>query len=157
MEAVLQRLRPLAAALDPGAQLGFHVCYDDGRCVHFVQPKDLGLVVAVANGIMEELSSVHEVAYVHLPVPKDRADEACFEPLRVLPVGKEKEDGHGPKLFLGLVHAGDEEGTRKRMEAASKIYGRRFEVATECGLGRTPVEEVPEIFDLLRKVIDGKE
>jgi hypothetical protein len=74
-----------------------------------------------------------------MPVPKDRDDVAYFAPLKGLELGS-------TSLFLGLVHANDEEGTRKRNQAAGGVDIQTFGVATECGMGRTPVNELDSIF-----------
>ena len=81
-----------------------------------------------------------------MPVPKSRDDRAYFEPL------KELKRPDGLELYLGLVHAGDEEGTRRRIKTAEEVGVGRFGVATECGMGRTPVSELPSIFEISAEV-----
>ncbi len=76
-----------------------------------------------------------------MPVPKDRTDAEYFAPLRELRLGSETE------LYLALVHAGDEEGTRRRIRRARGVV-ERFGVATECGMGRTPVDELNNILGI---------
>ena len=49
------------------------------------------------------------------------------------------------ELYLGLVHTDDEEGTRRRVKAASDVV-QKFGVATECGMGRKPTSELKSIF-----------
>jgi hypothetical protein len=53
---------------------------------------------------------------------------------------------HGCELYLGLVHAGDLEGTKVRVAEAQKV-APEFGVATECGLGRTPAEDFEGIIE----------
>jgi hypothetical protein len=53
---------------------------------------------------------------------------------------------HGCELYLGLVHAGDLEGTKVRIAEAQKV-APEFGVATECGLGRTPAEDFEGIME----------
>lgn len=55
------------------------------------------------------------------------------------------------RLYLGLVHANDLAGTQRRIEAATKVVGD-FGVATECGLGRTPQDEIDSILEIMRDV-----
>lgn len=50
-------------------------------------------------------------------------------------------------LVLGVVQYDDEEGTRKRIDAASKVVSE-FEIATECGWGRTPEDQIGNIMEL---------
>jgi hypothetical protein len=73
----------------------------------------------------------------------------CFELWRelVLEVGSPADT----TLSLGPVHANYEEGTRRRIEAAlSAVKG--FVIATEGGLGTTPVDELDLILSISNKV-----
>lgn len=131
----------LGRAVGADTQLGFHLCYGDVGHRHFCEPRDTGLLVDVARVVLGGVG--RRVAWLHLPVPKGRDDDAYFAPLAgLVPV---LEDG-STDLYLGLVHVDDEEGTRRRIEAASRVLGAfAFGVGTECGMGRTP----PEHFDSL--------
>ena len=86
------------------------------------------------------MAPIHEIAYLHMPVPKDRTDEAYFAPLKNLRLGS------STKLFLGLIHPNDEAGTQKRADLAKAAYSKPFGVASECGLGRTPKEDLESIL-----------
>ncbi|KAL2839524.1 hypothetical protein BJY01DRAFT_250477 [Aspergillus pseudoustus] len=144
----LDRVERFVAGLPADVALGFHFCYGDRDHKHFIEPEDLGVVVDFANGIQGRLK--RDIHWMHLPVPRDRDDEAYFEPLRRLVLrapGNEVET----KLYLGIVHANDEGGTKRRIQTASKFV-ERFGVATECGLGRTPVEELDSILQISREV-----
>ena len=107
----LQRLIRLASLVSPDAQMGYHLCYGDFAHEHFVQPSDMTLLVDLANAIIEKVSPLHQINYVHMPVPKDRTDQKFFLPLKDLKL-------EGAKLFLGVVHAHDAQGTRERLDAA---------------------------------------
>jgi hypothetical protein len=79
---------------------------------------------------------------MHMPVPRDRADDAYFAPLRDLKLHQETE------LYLGLVHIHDgAEGARGRIAAAQRAVAK-FGVATECGMGRRPSETIPDLLRL---------
>lgn len=80
-----------------------------------------------------------------MPVPKDRNDAAYFAPLEELKLQDNTQ------LFLGLIHHADEDGTRRRVEAAEKVV-KKFGVATECGMGRTPPEELESILKICAAV-----
>lgn len=140
---ILERLARLSKHVPANIPLGFHLCYGDFMHQHFTEPQDLGLLVDLANGITESLE--RPVHWFHMPVPKNRDDLAYFSPLKDL-----KTDA---RLFLGLVHANDEDGTRRRIETAQKVLGNReFGVATECGMGRTPAEELDSILQISKNV-----
>lgn len=138
---IFDQLNRLAAAVDPHVEIGYHLCYGDLGHVHFVQPPDTALLVEMANSIVQKISTIHPVAYIHMPVPKDRTDEAYFKPLKDLRL-------HDTKLFLGVVHANDEAGTKARLEAAQVVYPNISGISTECGLGRTPSEELGSILEI---------
>jgi hypothetical protein len=53
------------------------------------------------------------------------------------------------KLYLDLVHASDEEGTRRIGAALSVVKG--FAVAMEGGLGWTPVDGLDSILSICKE------
>lgn len=136
---IAARMRRLAAAVDADVEMGAHLCYGDMGNKHVIEPEDAGVLVQMANLLHDAVLPLHTLAYLHLPVPKDRVDDAYFEPL-------ERMKLPDTKLFLGLVHAEDESGTRRRIERASKAVQRPFGISTECGLGRTSAEKLESIF-----------
>jgi hypothetical protein len=137
IDAALVRL---GRAVGADTELGYHLCYGDRGHRHFCEPRDTGLLVDVALAVLRGVG--RRVAWLHLPVPKRRDDDTYFAPLKELaPV----LEGGPTELYLGLVHADDEEGTRSRIEAASRVLGI-FGVGTECGMGRTPPEHFASIL-----------
>jgi hypothetical protein len=118
----------LAAAVPADVELGFHLCYGDMDARHSIEPLDLGKAVELANLIVN--SAQRPVAWMHMPVPIDRHDDAYFKPLTEL------QRPNGTELYLGLVHAADGvHGTRARMATASK-YVDDYGIASECGISR---------------------
>jgi len=94
--------------------------------------------VEVHNRLVEKVR--RPIAYIHMPVPADRSDDAYFRPLAGLKLHPET------RLFLGLVHDTDGvEGTRKRI-AAAETHLRDFGISTECGFGRRPPETIPDLL-----------
>ncbi|MEV4003058.1 hypothetical protein [Actinomadura sp. NPDC049753] len=142
----LTRLVRLGNAVPTEVELGYHLCYGDFEHKHFVEPADTSKLAAVAEGLAEGLG--RRLDWVHMPVPRDRADEAYFAPLSTLPLPAETT------LFLGLVHVTDGlEGARARIDAARGAV-KTFGVATECGMGRRPPEQIPGLLDLHAAVAD---
>lgn len=142
-EGSMDRIARMMAQVDEGVELGVHLCYGDFGHQHYVQPKDTGILTELANGLVAR--TARPLNWLHLPVPKDRDDDAYFAPLAELRLPAETE------LYLGLVHADDTEGTRRRIASALAVRPR-FGVATECGMGRTPRAEVPGLFSQLAEV-----
>ena len=144
-KGVLERHFKLSSAIDQDVQLGFHLCYGDLEHKHFVQPEDTGEMVEIATRIAQRVSPQHPIEWIHLPVPKDRSDTPYFSPLKRLDIGD-------ATLFLGLVHSHDENGTKQRLKAAQAVCPYPFGISTECGMGRTPLEEVDSIFTISKNV-----
>lgn len=140
LAGVIERAARLGDAVPADAELGYHLCYGDFGHQHFVEPSDTSKLVAVASGVAAALHRT--LHWVHMPVPKDRTDEAYFAPLSDLALQPETT------LYLGLVHASDGiEGARRRIKAARNVVPH-FGIATECGMGRRPSEQIPELLDL---------
>jgi hypothetical protein len=143
-EGLLRRIVDLGNAVPSDIDLGFHLCYGDPGHKHLVEPTDLGLSVELANVIVERSS--RPVQWIHMPVPRDRKDDAYFEPLKKLRLPPTTE------LYLGLVHLTDgAAGARSRVETA-KRYRPEFGVACECGFGRRNPETILPLLDLHREV-----
>ena len=137
-EGIVSRLIYLADLVPPEVECGFHLCYGDIGHKHFIEPKDMGFLVEIASAVMQRAN--RQVNYFHMPVPKNRTDKEYFAPLKDLELGK-------TELFLGVVHYDDLEGTKQRIESAASS-GKAFGVATECGMGRTPAEQLDSILEI---------
>ncbi len=136
---IAELLAHMGAAVPSEVELGFHLCYGDSGHKHFTEPTDAGYLAWAMQTIFERIT--RRVDWIHLPVPKGRDDVEYFEPLGAVDLPAETE------LYLGLVHTtGGLEGTRRRIEAASKVVPS-FGVATECGLGRRPIETIGPLLD----------
>jgi hypothetical protein len=143
---VVERLTKYASWVPDDVELGYHFCYGDADHEHFKQPEDAGKLATIANRVSKELD--RSIDWIHLPVPRDRDDDAYYAPLADLQLHDETT------LFLGLVHRTDGvEGTNRRIATARRTVPS-FGVATECGLGRRPPETVPEVLDIHAAVAD---
>jgi SAM-dependent methyltransferase len=135
---ILERLLRISRHVPPDVQLGYHLCYGDVQHRHFKEPADSGKLVEVANALAASLG--RPLNWIHLPVPRERLDEAYYAPLRDLRLRAESE------LYLGLVHHTDGvEGTRRRIEIARRFVPE-FGVATECGWGRRAAATIPDLL-----------
>jgi len=140
----IERIGRFCGTVGTTAELGIHLCYGDPGHKHIIEPEDLGLCVAFANGICR--ASPRPVAFVHMPVPRDRADDSYFAPLAMLALPA------STRLVLGLVHHTDGvEGARRRIAAAER-YVRDFDIATECGFGRRDPATVPELLRIHKEL-----
>lgn len=89
---------------------------------------------------------------MHMPVPRNRADDTYFLPLQQLALRLET------KLCLGLVHYTDGvEGTRRRLATAKRHVpdiASSIAIATECGFGRRDPATIPELLRIHAVVAD---
>jgi len=135
----------LSRGIPDSVAVGYHLCYGNWEARHMVEPADLGLCVRMANATVEH--AAHDVAFFHMPVPIERDDDAYFAPLRDLESGP-------ARIYLGLVHAQDGlEGAARRITAARSALGD-FGVATECGMGYVPEQELESVLRLHRDIAD---
>lgn len=141
-DEILSRLVRLGNHVPADVELGFHLCYGNAGHRFFKEPEDMSKLVSIANGIVAGLD--RPLTWLHMPVPRDRSDEAYYAPLRELRLASETE------LYLGLVHlTGGVTGTQQRIQAAHAVIPHiNFGVATECGMGPRAAETIPELLQI---------
>jgi hypothetical protein len=124
----------------------YHLCYGDSGHKHVVEPTDMNDMVDFANRLSRQIK--RPVQLIHMPVPRNRSDDAYFEPLNRLKLRPETE------LCLGLVHHTDGvPGTTQRLETA-KRFASKFSIATECGFGRRDPATIPELLRIHATIAD---
>jgi hypothetical protein len=138
-------LARLGDAVPSEVECGYHLCYGSPRDAHLVMPKDTGILVEIAGGLIGDLR--RHLDFLHLPVPQDRTDAAYFAPLRDLRLDA------GTTVYLGLIHHDDPAGDQARIAAASAVVPS-FGVATECGWGRGDPERIPDLLAAHRHVME---
>lgn len=136
MDRYRRYIRKLNAIVPEPVKLGLHLCYGDLHHKHFKDPDDLLASVKMANAAAEE--STRFIDFVHMSVPRHRNDDAYFAPLDDLNIGD-------TTVYAGLVHYTDGvAGTLERLAAFQRHYGGPLGVATECGIGRRPIDHSME-------------
>ena len=137
-------LTDLAEHVPADIELLFHFCYGDSNHKHVVEPIDMADMVDVANRLAADIK--RPINLIHMPVPRDRTDDAYFAPLARLRLKPETE------LSLGLVHFTDGvAGTRKRLATAER-HAKGFSIATECGFGRRDPATIPNLLRIHAEV-----
>jgi len=127
----------LGDSVPSGVELGYHLCYGSPQDEHLVQPKDAGLLVEMLEGIAA--ATKRRIDFFHIPVPKERTDEAFYAPLETW---KRPPD---TKLYLGLLHHDDDAGDKKRI-AVAQMFIKDFGFSAECGWGRTKPDRLPGLL-----------
>src|SRR5260221_6051920 len=96
----------LGDAVPARVEMGYHLCYGSPRDEHLVQPKDGAILVEMMNGIVA--STTRPVDFLHIPVPRERTDDAYFAPLSDF---KRPPGAKGrTRLYLCLLHHDDDSG-----------------------------------------------
>jgi methionine synthase II (cobalamin-independent) len=141
-EDLVALLARLGDAVPRNVELGYHCCYGNYNLRHFAEPADTADMVDVMNSVADRLA--HPVAFVHMPVPIDRTDDAYFAPLERFRPGPQTQ------LFLGLVHDKDGLAGALARANAARRHVAEFGVATECGLAQRTPDNIRQIVDLHR-------
>ncbi|KAK8064597.1 hypothetical protein PG994_007235 [Apiospora phragmitis] len=149
-QGLVDRVARLCERIPKNGKLAFHLCYGDLRHKHFIEPEDTTVLVDLANALLARETLGPRIEWIHLPVPKERTDPGYFAPLTRLNLNA--PGLKPPHIYLGVVHANDEAGTRKRVETAQAVVPFPFGVATECGLGRTPPSEIDSILRICKEI-----
>ena len=124
----------------------YHLCYGDSGHRHVVEPTVMSDMVDFANRVSEQIA--RPIALIHMPVPRNRSDDAYFRPLARLKLRPETE------LCLGLVHYTDGvEGTKNRIATAER-HVSHFSIATECGFGRRDPRTIPDLLRIHEQAAD---
>ena len=146
--ALLARMGRICAAVPEDVELGLHLCYGDFGGRHFVEPEDASAMVELANALVRMIG--HHLAYIHMPVPIERTDDAFHRPFAGLALAP------GTELYLGVVQARDGvEGAMARIDAASR-HAPAFGIATECGMARARSEAtVRSLLDIHARLCGG--
>ena len=134
---IFEMLGRLGDAVPDGVEMGYHLCYGSPRDEHLVQPRDAAILVEMMDGIAA--ATKRRIDFLHVPVPKDRTDEAYYAPLK----GWKRPEG--TRLYLGLLHYDDEAGDRARVVAARR-FADDFGLSAECGWGRTDPGRLPGLL-----------
>jgi hypothetical protein len=143
---LVSMLERLGDAVPDEVELGYHLCYGSPADQHLVMPKDAAILAELASAIVGGVG--RQVNFLHLPVPRDRDDDAYCAPLVDLPLQDWEQ------LYLGLIHYDDVEGDRRRINTARRVLDRPFGIATECGWGRTDPKRVDGLLDSHRRAAD---
>ena len=137
-QQIFDELARVGSLVPETVELGYHLCYGSPADEHLIMPKDMGILVEIANGLTSRLA--RRLDFLHMPVPKDRTDPTYFEPLHSLNVPE------SAGVMLGLIHFDDAQGDAARIAAAGDFL-KSFGIATECGWGRTDPARVTGLLE----------
>jgi hypothetical protein len=134
---IFDMLGRLGDVVPAGVELGYHLCYGSPRDEHLVQPRDAAVLVEMLNGI--SAATKRQLDFLHIPVPRGRADDAYYAPLKAW------RRPAATQLYLGLLHHDDDAGDKARIAVARRFVDN-FGFAAECGWGRTEPGRLPGLL-----------
>jgi hypothetical protein len=137
LDPIVDMLTRIGNVVPPDVELGYHLCYGDAAHKHFVQPRDATKLASVTRGLAERVA--RPISWLHFPVPFNRRDAEFLQPIRSAGLSDTTE------LYVGLLHLADGiSGARERIGVTQRVLDRPFGIATECGLGRSQPDSVPD-------------
>ena len=111
----------LANHVPADIDLMFHFCYGDAGHKHVIEPTDMGDMVEFANRLTARVT--RPIQLIHMPVPRDRSDDAYFEPLKRLSL--KPADGALPRPRASHGRRGrDAAATRHREKICESVLDR---------------------------------
>jgi hypothetical protein len=124
-------VRRLTRLIPPEVLVGYHLCYGTFPEWPMYEPRDMALMVRMANFAVAE--SGRNVDWLHLTGPRylRSEDRSYFRPLVDLEPGD-------ARVFLGIVLPIDGVPGLRRRQATAARYLDDFGVAMYCGFGRQP-------------------
>lgn len=125
------QIAKIASAIPQGVSLGFHLCFGTFGGWPRIQSDDLQPAIDMANGFIE--AAGRQVDWMHIPLANIQ-EESYYAPLENLEL-------RGARLYLGLIHHMDSFAARI---ALARKYCSEFGLAAYCGLGRVPIDELPQ-------------
>jgi hypothetical protein len=143
---IVAELARLGDAVPDGVEMGYHLCYGSPADEHLVMPRDMGVMVRMANDVRRAIG--RRIDFLHMPVPKERTDRDYFKPLIDL------RGFRDTTLYLGLIHYDDRAGDLARIRTAREFVAG-FGVASECGWGRTDPQRIPGLLESHRLAIES--
>jgi hypothetical protein len=133
----LAQIELLPTFVPEDALLGVHLCYGTWGGWPMIAMDDLAICVLAANEAVKR--SPRAIDYIHMPVVPE-AGEDFFAPLADLAIDD-------TRLILGMIHFTDgEQEFQRRYDAAHK-FAQGFGVASVCGFGRVPDDELDAVIE----------
>jgi hypothetical protein len=151
-DAIIRRLVEAVEQVPADVPVGLHLCYGDYEHSHFREPESLELQVRVANRVVADASRA--IDWFAFTVPQHQRSPEYFAPIADLDVGDRTE------LAFALVpyHPTDQAPgtTEAQVELVDERLGdRRWGICTECGMGRVAREEILDLLELHRTIVEG--
>lgn len=157
LDGIVERLARCVEQVPAQVPVGLHLCYGDYLHRHFAEPESLAAQVEVVNRL--NARARRQVSWFAFTVPQYQREGSYFEPLRGLRIRP------GTELYFALVPYHPEEqapGTtaeQVRLVDANLVShpgngGVAWGICTECGMARAERDEIPQLLDLHREILE---
>ena len=144
MEVLVASIARASEHVPAEVELGLHLCYGDPGHKHVVEPKDTKLMVDFTNELVAAIK--HPIAWVHMPVPREREDVAYFAPLKGLKIDRRTRTISGTRASYRW------RGRRATSTCSGKTSCDQFRRSYRMRLWPPPAETVPDLIELHREV-----
>ena len=152
MGLALRPIHDLLRKIEPGAQIGMHLCLGDFHNQALVHPKTLSKMVAFSNRLVESWPRQHKLVYVHYPLSEAAQPPPTaagyYQPLKDIRL---PSDTH---FVAGFVHEKLSRADNARILAAiEQARGQAVDVACACGLGRRTPQVADQLLELMQQLV----
>ncbi|MBZ0293782.1 MAG: hypothetical protein K8L99_14540 [Anaerolineae bacterium] len=149
----LRSIYGLVNKINPGAQIGFHLCLGDLNNQALTQAQTLDKMVAFSNKLVQQWPSTHHLVYMHYPLAEAATppptDKSYYTPLKQITLPEQVRFVGG---FVHEKHSLDE--SHQILEVIEKLRGTPIDVACSCGLGRRPASVAQDLLKVMSQLAE---
>jgi len=148
MKLALLPIKDLLSKIQPGAQIGMHLCLGDFHNEALVHPKTLGKMVAFSNRLVADWPVQHKLAYIHYPFAEGQIPPSTEA--RYYATLKDIELPANTRFVAGFVHEKRTFVENCRiLDSIEAVRGQAVDVACSCGLGRRTPDTATKLLLLM--------
>jgi hypothetical protein len=151
LRLALLPIKDLLSKINPGAQIGMHLCLGDFHNEALVHPKTLGKMVAFSNRLVNEWPSQHTLAYIHYPfaegIVPPTTEASYYAPLKNIDLPATT------RFVAGFVHEKRTLAENQQiLNSIENARGQAVDVSCSCGLGRREPQTATKLLSLMAQL-----
>lgn len=147
----LRSIYALVSKINPGAEIGVHICLGDLNNQALTHAKTLEKMVHFSNQMVAHWPKTHRLSYIHYPLA-EAADPPPLEAQYYAPLGAIKLP-NDVRFVAGFVHEKRTVDEHKQiLGAIERVRAHPVDVACSCGLGRRPPNVASSLLELTKQV-----
>lgn len=134
-----------------GSRWGFHLCVGDMNNESFSKLRDTRTVVHLANALVSQFPSGHELEFVHIPLAHGSIP-ATTDPKFYAPLMDLRLPGD-VRFIAGFSHERQSREDQEQIRSIVEVMvGHPVDVAASCGLGRRSLEDATANLKMSREL-----